>query len=108
MEQNLLKLRKRKKIKVDNEDFIVEDFKDENKDNFQTKEIVLRNENPQNPKLIKQKVFVGKTENSKQAGVYRQMLLKKKFKNGVSFKSEKAFVGYKIAGEEKWQKKVLN
>ncbi len=100
MEQKLLK--KGKKIKIGNEDFIVENFKDEESfdeelnEGIKNKEIILRNEDKNNQKLIRQKVFLKKSDNAEQAGVYREMNSANKFKNGFIFQSQKVFVGRNI------------
>ena len=75
-EQNFLK--KGKKIKVGGEDFVVENFKDE--DNFdgelgngtRTKEMILRNQDTNNPKMFRQKFFISKNENCQKRGILRE------------------------------------
>ena len=55
---------RKNKIKIGSEDFIVENFKDEDdydedsNKGTKIKEIVLKNEDLKNPKIIKQKVFL--------------------------------------------------
>ena len=100
-------LKKGKKIKVGNEEFTVDDFKNEENFNdelgegIRNREIVLSNGDKDNPKIVKQKIFVKKGKNSMYVGAYKEISQANRFKNGFSFQNQKVFVSKSVFGGKK-------